>query len=353
VPAAERVPDRRPTIADVAARAGVSIGAVSFALNGKPGVSAATRARILAVADDLGWRPNSAARSLSFARAGAVGFVLARPARTLGDESFYMQLITGMEAELSRSSTALMLQVVDTVEDSVAAYQRWSAQGRVDGVVVTDVRHVDPRPEALRALRLPAVVIGGDGSTGLPRVWSEDADNVREVVDHLTGLGHERVAYVSGSPEFLHTTRRTEAFADAMTARGLRPKVVVTDFSAARGREATRRLLALRRPPTAIVYDSDAMAVAGLGVATSRGIAVPGELSIVAWDDSLLCQVVHPSLTSVARDIRALGAMAAVQLAAVLAAGPGGEAPADLVDPTPRLVVRESTAAPGPAGVKR
>ena len=103
---------KRPTIADVARRAGVSKGAVSYALNGQPGVSDATRQRILAIAREMGFNPNSAARVLSVARANAVGLTLCRPARILGIEPFFMELISGVEGELSARSYALTLQVV-------------------------------------------------------------------------------------------------------------------------------------------------------------------------------------------------------------------------------------------------
>ena len=93
---------KRPTIADIARRAGVTKAAVSFALNGQPGVSAATRERILAIADEIGFQPSSAARALSDGRAGAFGLIIDRPARTLGVEPFFMQLISGIQAELSQ-----------------------------------------------------------------------------------------------------------------------------------------------------------------------------------------------------------------------------------------------------------
>ncbi|WP_037633809.1 LacI family DNA-binding transcriptional regulator, partial [Streptomyces noursei] len=108
--AARRKPARRPTIKDIARRAGVSESAVSFALNDRPGVSADTRARIRRVADELGWQANSAARALSGERAGCLGLVLARPARTLGVESFFLQLVSGIQEVLSARRTALLFQ---------------------------------------------------------------------------------------------------------------------------------------------------------------------------------------------------------------------------------------------------
>src|SRR5215469_8477555 len=99
---------RRPTIADIARQAGVTKAAVSFALNGQPGVSAATRERILAIAAEVGFQPSSAARALSDGRAGAFGLVIDRPARTLGVEPYFMQLLSGIQAELIASHVTLL-----------------------------------------------------------------------------------------------------------------------------------------------------------------------------------------------------------------------------------------------------
>ncbi|MEU3409422.1 LacI family DNA-binding transcriptional regulator [Streptomyces sp. NPDC006670] len=161
---------RRPTIKDIARQAGVSESAVSFALNGKPGVSDATRARIRAVAQELGWQPNSAARALSGERSGAVGLVLARPAHTLGSESFFLRLVSGIQEVLSAAGTALLFQVVEDVEAECAVYRQWWAERRVDGVLVVDPRTRDPRPALLTRLGLPAVVIGGGAGTP-PAPW--------------------------------------------------------------------------------------------------------------------------------------------------------------------------------------
>ena len=126
---------KRPTIADIARRAGVSTGAVSYALNGQPGVSTATRQRILAIANEVGWRPNIAARALSVSRAHAVGLILSRPARVIGVEPFFMQFIAGLEAELSTRRTALLLQVVEDHAAAIEATRQWWAERRIDGVL--------------------------------------------------------------------------------------------------------------------------------------------------------------------------------------------------------------------------
>jgi DNA-binding LacI/PurR family transcriptional regulator len=309
----------RATIADIALRVGVSKSAVSYALNGRPGISEVTRQRILKIADDLGWYANSAARALSGARAGACGLVLARPARTLAFEPFFMELIAGIEAELSRRSVGLTLQVAEDLETEMAVYRRWWAERRVDGVLVVDLRVADPRVELIEQLGLPAVIVGGpEGIGGLSAVWSDDAGAVVDVVRYLARLGHERIARVAGVPGFLHTEVRTEAYLATVTELSLTPRVVTTDFMAESGARVTRQLLADPLPPTAIIYDSEALAIAGLGVALEMGLSVPRDVSLVAWDDSIYCQMVHPPLTAVRRDIFAYGAHAASALLALI-----------------------------------
>ncbi|WP_434743141.1 LacI family DNA-binding transcriptional regulator [Micromonospora sp. SH-82] len=335
---------KRPTIADVARRAGVSKGAVSYALNGQPGVSEATRRRIMDIAAEIGFSPSSAARALSGATANAVGLALCRPARTLGIEPFFMELISGVEAELSARSYALTLQVVADPDAEIAVYRRWWAERRVDGVLVCDLRIDDRRVPALRDLQLPAVVIGGPARTGgLAHVWSDDAAALVEAVEYLVALGHRRIARVAGLASLLHTRVRTEAFDEVCRRSDLTAPVTVwADYTGEEGARATRRLLSAADRPTAVIYDNDVMAIAGLSVAQEMGLSVPADLSIVAWDDSPLCRLVHPPLTALGRDIPAYGAHAARALLAVVAGGPATGAQ----DETAHLTPRGSTAPP-------
>lgn len=322
---------KRPTIKDIAAAARVSKGAVSLALNGRSGVSEETRARVLAVASSLGYRPSVTARALSSASADAVGLVLVRPPRALGDEAFFFQLIAGMQSEMS---CALLLQVVSSREAEIELYRRWWAEHRVDGVFLVDLLVDDPRVELMSALGMPAVVVGGAGHHGaLASVWADDFAAMTSVVAYLKSLGHRRIARVAGLPSLLHTVRRDQAFA-ASVVDGV---IVAGDYTAESGAVATRELLAAAVPPTAIVYDNDVMAVAGVEVAAGMGVRVPDELSVVAWDDSVLAQ--HGGLTALARDTFAFGAQAARALVAVL----GGAMPSDVQDVLPELVVRGST----------
>ena len=171
-------PGKRVTIKDIAREAGVSKGAVSYALNDRPGLADTTRERILRIADELGWRPNSAARSLSASRANACGLVLARPARTLAVEGFFPEFLAGVESELSPRSISLNLQLATDVAAEVEVYRRWWAEHRVDGVLLLDLREDDPRVSALAEMGLPAVVVGGPVGDGrLPCVWHDSRRN--------------------------------------------------------------------------------------------------------------------------------------------------------------------------------
>ncbi|MBB6118680.1 LacI family DNA-binding transcriptional regulator [Nocardiopsis algeriensis] len=316
---------RRPTIMDIARAAGVSKGAVSYALNGRPGVSEETRERILGIARDLGWAPSTTARALSpGGRVGAIGMVVDRPAHALGVEPFFTQLLTGIETELASSDTDLILRVTDDAGAEADAYRRWAAERRVDGVIMVDLRIDDPRVALVEGLALPAVVLGGPGGTGaLPCLYTDDASSVREVVRYLAALGHRRITRVAGPAEFLHTRDRTLAFEEATAGVGAAGDTVHADYTGESATRATRRLLALADRPTALVFDNDVMALAGLGVAHEMGVDVPSQLSIVAWDDSALCQLVRPSLTAVARDVVACGR----QVAGMIAEAVGGAAP--------------------------
>lgn len=341
-------PVKRATIAEIAARAGVSIGAVSYALNGRPGVSEQTRKRILEIADELGWRPSLAAKSLSAARAHSVGLIIARTADTLGVEPFYMRFIAGLERELSEQRVALLLQVVEDHDAAIEAMRLAWAERRIDGVVVTDLWTDDARIPVLTELRIPAVLAGPPrtdrpAAARLGTVWKDEAAAVEASVDYLVALGHRRIARVAGLPALEHTQLRIAAFREAMARQGLpEPPIIETDYSAEEGAQATRTLLSRRDRPTAILYDNDVMAVAALNVAQEMGIAVPSELSIAAGDDSQLCVLVRPGLTALSWDIQAYGRDTARVLLEMI----DGQPPHSFQQNTARLLVRASTGPP-------
>lgn len=340
----------RPTINDVARAAGVSKGAVSFALNDRPGLAPETRERILSVASEMGWTPSSRARALAVSRARAVGLVMARPPETLRADPFFPSFIVGLERVLSKHGHALVLQVVSDYEREHQSYRRLADEGRVDGVFLTDMYVDDPRPALLESIRLPAVIVGPPlAQTSYPAVGVDDGPGISAAVDHLVALGHTDIAHVAGPAEMVHGRSRREAWSTALKQSGLQEgPCVVGDFSAEAGAAATRQLLDLPEPPTAIVFANDLMAMAGLSLAVGRGVDVPGALSITGYDDSEIAAYLQPSLTSVGTDVIEWGSAAATRLLELI-----GDRPAtEVVLQPPQLVVRRSTGpapAPGPA----
>jgi DNA-binding LacI/PurR family transcriptional regulator len=210
----------------------------------------------------------------------------------------------------------------------------------VDGVFVYDLQRDDRRIAVLEDLRMPAVVIGSPrGSGTLPAVWQDEREVVETIIGHLAGLGHKRIARVGGLTRYWHTALRAEAFTNMASAAGIEAVQAVADYTAEHGAAATRDLLSGTRPPTAILYDNDVMAVAGLGIAQRLGTGVPSEVSIVSWDDSVLCSITHPALTAVGRDIAGIGSTAARMLREMAA----GERPAHVREARAQLVARGST----------
>src|SRR3954452_12237034 len=184
---------RRPTIADVARRAGVSAAAVSFAVNDRPRVSPQTRTRILAAARELGWRPSASARALTEARTRAIGLVLARDAAQLEVDAFFVRFLSGIERALSTADYALLLQLLaGGATAALPAYERLAAAGRVDGFLLTDVEAADPRFPLLAASGIPVVVAGRpeDGNCPFPWLETRHDEGMAAPVRHLVELGH-------------------------------------------------------------------------------------------------------------------------------------------------------------------
>ncbi|WP_240957984.1 LacI family DNA-binding transcriptional regulator [Streptomyces barkulensis] len=273
---------------------------------------------------------------------GAAGLVLARPARLLGVEPFFMEFIAGIEERLAERGLSLLLHVVADQEAEITAYRRWAERGLVEAVVVVNRTVDDRRPAVLRELGLPAVLVGaGSGDdTPMPAVRTDDAGPVREALAHLLDLGHRRIARVSGPAGLLHTRARTAALVEGCREAGVEPVVVEGDYSDDSGARLTAELLRRPEPPTAILYDNDVMAVAGLGAAKEMGVAVPERLSLIAWDDSTMCRLASPPLTTMSVDVHQYGVLVAESVLELV----DGLPVAERWSPTARCVPRGSTA---------
>ena len=202
----------------------MSPAAVSFAVNGRPGVGEETRARILETAKELGWHPSASARALTEARARTIGLVLARQTEELEADSFFVRFLAGIERKLAAADYALLLHLVPVAgaEKTLGAYERLAAGGRVDGFLLTDPELEDPRLHLLRgrgaargrrraARTRLAVSVGGDRSR----------PGMVEAVEHLVSLGHERIGFLGGGESYEHVQRRLLRWREAVQAAGL------------------------------------------------------------------------------------------------------------------------------------
>lgn len=335
----------RTTIADVATLAGVSPSAVSKIVNGKGSFPEATRERVRRAAAQLNWTPSAAAVALRGARTRAIGMVAGRDPDLLNSDPYFTLLIAGIESELAPRDYGLLLHIVGEEPGAEErAYRRLADERRVDAVILTESRVGDGRFALLRALGLPAVLVGTPWQPDpVPTVQAAGQEQgVTEAVDHLVALGHRRLAYVSGPEDRVHTGHRRQVFLDALRRRGLSPSHLLTsDFAGHTTGEVVTEVLGREDAPTAIVFANDMMALAGVSAARRLGVDVPGRLSVVGHDDLPVGRMLHPRLTTVRQDLAQLGRAAALDLLRRL-----GEKGADretLVAP-PRLVVRESTA---------
>lgn len=317
----ESTPVGKITIADLAHRLGISKASVSYALNDRSGVSDATRTRVLALAGELGWYPSSSARALSHSRSEVVGIVLYRDPNQIGIEPFYMSVLAGIEGVLGTQDMSLMLRLVDPKLDiprtrDLAVYERWAGERRVDGVILFDHVREDPRPRLLDRFRMPYVRLGS--SANIPpsprssNVTVSPSDDAVTVIEALHLRGHRHIAYVSGPVALLHEVSKAAQIREHAASRGMTVVVSPSDYSAEDGGIATVAVMAGLSPgtpqfPTAIIYGNDLMAVGGLQALRRLNLSVPKQVSIVSWDDSILCQFSSPAITALGRNVSDLG----------------------------------------------
>jgi LacI family transcriptional regulator len=344
---------------DVARAAGVSVATVSYVLNGGPrGVSAEKRARVLRAVADLGYRPNAIARSLRARRTRILGLVLPDSANP-----YFASLSHAIEEAAAGRGYQVVLANAAERPDREAAHIEALLRLQVDGLfwIPADLRRAArpgppaPAPPPVPTVQLDRSLLRGEGN-GPQRLAVDvvESDNVaggRLAAEHLIALGHRRLACLAGPAGHLHARARLQGFRNALQA--LRsddaPPALIAhgDFGYASGAAIAARWCALPAPrrPTGIVCGNDAMAIGALCAIAGAGLAVPGDLSIVGYDDLPQAPFSVPPLTTVAQPLHELAAVAVERLLARIEAPARAPEPAHVLLPV-RLVVRGSTGPP-------
>jgi LacI family transcriptional regulator len=345
----------------VARSSGVSAATVSRALNGKPEVSEATRAHVIETARRLGYQPNQQARTLVRRRSDTIGLIWdSSYVETKGRQPFLQDLLVGLKMALAEADYHLMLLSPQIDDHTPGKFIRAVVQHSLDGVALMAIEE-HAAVDALVASGRPCV--GLDLPVFGPRssyVSSDNHGGAAAAVAHLHELGHRRIAMISGPIWMLPGSERVDGFRQAMASFELDVPpgyIQEGDFFLPSGRDCMRRLLALDVAPTAVFVAGDEMAVGAMHVAMDAGLDVPGDLSIVGYDDVEIAALVRPSLTTVRQDYLGMGHAAVAMLSEMIDLEISASEPSTELAQFPfpprllpgKLTVRESSG-PVPAG---
>jgi DNA-binding LacI/PurR family transcriptional regulator len=328
---------KRPTLADVAARAGVSTALVSIAMRGAKGVSAATREHIFTAAQEIGYRPDTRARLLRSRRSRLLGvqFGLQHP--------FHADLLECLYAVAEPAGYQLALSAVAASRSEQRATDALLAD-RCEALILLGPQAPAARLENLAA-QLPVICIARrlpSSAPGVEVVRTADDDGACQAVDHLVSLGHRDITHIDGG-RAPGAAERRRGYRTAMRRHGLTSQVLPGGPAEADGAAAARALQAVHPRPTAILAFNDQCAAGLLDVFLRAGIGVPGQISVVGFDDSHPARLAHINLTTVGQDIPRLADLAVVRALARLE-GQNTSGRETVI--APHLVIRGTTAAP-------
>jgi LacI family repressor for deo operon, udp, cdd, tsx, nupC, and nupG len=329
-------------ILDVARRAGVSAATVSRTLRGAGHVAPLTRERVLRAAAELAYVPSPAASRLASGRTKTVGLIAPFTTRW-----FFSEVIHGAERAVRDAGYDLLLYNIGDPAIRRTFFDTMPLRRRVDAVLAVALFFSAAERASMRSLHIPVSTIAGS-ETGFPRVGIDDEGSAAMAVRHLILLGHRDIAMISGKPDDpigqVTTAARRAGYLRALREAGLpepADQVVSEPWGVEGGARAMEQLLARARLPTAVFVESDEMAIGALQTLRRARLDVPGDLSVIGFDDHEMAQA--NDLTTIAQPAAEQGRLAVRQIFDLLECGPS--AAADVVLPT-RLVVRGTTGPP-------
>ncbi|GAA1803159.1 LacI family DNA-binding transcriptional regulator [Actinomadura chokoriensis] len=329
----------RPTLEEVAARAGVGRGTVSRVVNGSPRVSPQAREAVLRAIEELGYVPNRAARTLVTRRTDTVALVVAESDQRLFGEPYFAGIIRGISNGLGDTGLQLLLALARS-PDEYGRLEEYLTTQHVDGVLLTSLHAEDPLPAKLEANGVPTVL--GGCPPGLTPVSYVDVDNrsgAREAVCHLISGGRRHIAAIAGPQDMGVGIDRLAGYREALADAGLPEYVEYGDFGEASGIAAAEKLLAAQPRLDAVFAASDPMAFGALRILHRRGRRIPDDVAVIGFDDSSAAPLADPPLSTVHQSLEEMG----VEMARLLVSRIRGETVADpVVILQPHLVLRES-----------
>jgi LacI family transcriptional regulator len=328
----------KTNINDVARRAGVSISTVSRVLNNsdypvKPG----TREKVLEAAAELRFRPNDLARSLLLKKSRTIGLIVPDISNP-----YYPELSLGIESTASEHGYSVIFCNTSRRQEKLEQYVDVLLQKRADGIILAGGGSESPEvTQVLTDFDVHVALVGRHGLP-FPSVQIDNMGAAREATSHLIALGHRHIAFVSGPPGLTSVQDRLAGYRAALKEHGMKRDgrlLRVGDFGAESGYTSATSLLQGEPTPTAVFCANDRMAVGAIAAAADLDLAVPGDLSVVGFDDTVLASQIRPSLTTVAVPAYEMGAAAMRLLLGLI---DGEECPGDVWLPT-RLTVRQSS----------
>jgi LacI family transcriptional regulator len=334
------------TIDVVAARAKVSSMTVSRVINGRSTVREATRERVLRAVRELGYVPNLAASSLAAARGTSIALIYTNPS-----SAYLRELLVGALRGASRTAAQLVVYTWDGLD---AEAQREAARALATGVagaiLPPPLCESKPLLAELADAGLPVVAIAsGRDKQQISQVRVDDFSASKEITQHLIAAGHTRIGYIKGHPNQSSSLYRFKGFQAALLEVGIafEPELAQQGYFTYRsGLKAAEKLLALRRPPTAIFASNDDMAAAVVSVAHRRSLDVPCDLSVVGFDDTSAATTVWPELTTIRQPVAAMADCAVdILLRSIRRKEQGGKVLVDQVV-AHQLIKRDSVASP-------
>jgi len=329
------------SIKDVAAKASVSIATVSHVLNGTRVTRPRTRERVLAAVRDLGYSQNQAARNLARGTSSLLGLIISDVRNP-----FFPEITAAFQDQaLAHEMDAVMLNTNYDSQRTLNSVRRLLGL-QVPGVAVFTSQIEPSVVDILASRRVAAVYLDlGKVSHAVSNIVLDYENGISQAMEYLTSLGHTRIGYIGGPPNLHSIQRRKHAFIDAAVRLGLHSKMVIdSDFSVKGGYFACSKLLH-SEPPTAIVAGNDLTAIGVLHRAYAGGLSVPGDLSVIGFDDILFAEYTQPALTTVAVPRAEIGKTAFEALWTMLA---DPELKGREYRLGTRLVIRQSAAAPKP-----